>query len=591
MRSLSLHEKIKTLPEQPGCYLMKNASGTIIYVGKAKRLKQRVSQYFTGAHNYKTTKLVQAIEDFDTIVTRTEKEALILEINLIKKHRPHYNIMFMDDKSYPYIKITADRYARLTIARDFRKKDKGARYFGPYPNAQAARTMVNLLNLMYPLRKCTTLPKKVCLYYHLGQCLGPCEFDVSVLDYQELLKEVIAILNGDVKRLRQKLQVEMDSATEALAFEKAKEFRDYLIALEHVMEQQRVSEDNSIDRDYFNVYEADGYISLAVLMVRGGQLIDRHLATQLLVDDPSETLTQFMVQYYEHHQVPKEIYVPVGIDVDLLSDSLGAPCHQPQRGGRKALLDLALTNAQTHHNQHVETIKRASDAQNSALNALKDLLGLKSIDVIELVDNSHTGGSYASSAVVVFKQGQPSKKDYRLYNVKHGADDLKNMQEVMYRRYLRVLKENLPLPQVLLVDGGFQQLKHAHEVLSQLGFEVPMYGLVKDDKHQSAALIKLSGERIELKTHPEVYFVLARMQDEVHRFVLRHHQKRRSKGLTASLLDEVEGMGPKRKRILLRHFKSIEAIKNSSDEALAAFIPMSVVRNLKAHLNDDEGVV
>lgn len=588
---MSLQDKLKTLPSEPGCYLMKNASGTIIYIGKAKSLKSRVTQYFTGAHDYKTTKLVSEIDDFDLLLTQTDKEALLLELNLIKKHRPKYNIMFMDDKSYPYIKITADAYPRLTIARDFRKKDKKAHYFGPFPNAQAARTMVSLLNFMYPLRKCVTMPKKVCLYYHLGQCLGPCEFSVDQALYQGMLDEVTLILKGDVKFLRSKLVQEMNHATEHLAYEKAKEYRDYIQALDHVVDKQNVTEAMSIDRDYFNYYEADGFVSMVVIMVRQGTLIDRHLVTQSLVDDAHESLTQFIMQYYDQQLLPKEIYVPVGLDQDVLQLSLEAKVFIAQRGQHRKMLDLALKNATQQHQQHLSLIKRKAQESDEALDKLKELLQLTSVDTIELIDNSHTGGSYASSAVVVFKQGIASKKDYRLYNVSSRADDLKNMQEVVYRRYLRVLKEQRPLPQLILIDGGYQQVKVAQQTLQQLGFVIPIYGLVKDQRHQSSALISVADERIELYQYPALFFLLARMQDEVHRFVIQHHRKRRSKGLLHSQLDDIEGLGPKRKQALLKQFKTVDALKAASVEELSKWIPQSVVLKLKAHLQQDEDMV
>lgn len=406
---MNLKDKLLTLPMEPGCYIMKDRNGTIIYVGKAKKLKNRVNQYFTGAHDYKTTKLVSQIVDFDTIVTKTEKEALILEINLIKKHRPRFNIMFMDDKSYPYIKITQEKYPRLTVVREA-KKDKKANYYGPFPDASAAHNMASLLNSIYPLRKCITLPKKVCLYYHLGQCLGPCQYKVDDDAYPQMIKEIVQVLKGDDKALRQRLNDQMKQATDKLNYEKAMVYRDFLRSLDHVQDKQTVYQDNRLDRDAFNYYEKDGMLTITALIVRGGQLMDRHLLTQLLVDDASESFENFILQYYESQALPKELIVPANFDATNISSLLEVKVLQPQRGELKKLLDLVLLNAMNHHRQHSTILKKNNEKQDLALNELKSILNLESIDRIELYDNSHTQGQFASSAMVVFINGSPSKR-------------------------------------------------------------------------------------------------------------------------------------------------------------------------------------
>ncbi len=587
---MNLKDKLLTLPMEPGCYIMKDRNGTIIYVGKAKKLKNRVNQYFTGAHDYKTTKLVSQIVDFDTIVTKTEKEALILEINLIKKHRPRFNIMFMDDKSYPYIKITQEKYPKLTVVREM-KKDKKANYYGPFPDATAAHNMASLLNSIYPLRKCVTLPKKVCLYYHLGQCLGPCEFKVEDDVYPQMIKEIVQVLKGDDKALRQRLNDQMKDATEKLNYEKAMVYRDFLRSLDHVQDKQTVYQDNRLDRDAFNYYEKDGMLTITALIVRGGQLMDRHLLTQLLVDDASESFENFILQYYESQALPKELIVPASFDASNISSMLDVKLIQPQRGELKKLLDLVLLNAMNHHRQHSTILKKNNEKHDKSINELKDILKLDSIERIELYDNSHTQGQFASSAMVVFIGGSPSKKDYRLYNLHNGADDVKNMEEVIYRRFLRAIKENQSYPDLILMDGGYTQIQAAKRSMESLDIHVPLYGLVKDDKHTTSALMDQDGNRIELKSYQETFFLLSRMQDEVHRFVLSHHQRRRSKAQTHSILEEIDGIGPKRRLALLKAFKSVQGILDAPQDKLEEVVGKSVAKELKKRIQEKREMV
>lgn len=587
---MNLKDKLMTLPMEPGCYIMKDRNGTIIYVGKAKKLKNRVNQYFTGAHDYKTTKLVSQIVDFDTIVTKTEKEALILEINLIKKHRPRFNIMFMDDKSYPYIKITQEKYPRLSVVREM-KKDKKANYYGPFPDATAAHSMASLLNSIYPLRKCVTLPRKVCLYYHLGQCLGPCQYPVDDDTYPQMIKEITQVLKGDDKALRQRLNDQMKDATEKLNYEKAMIYRDFLRSLDHVQDKQTVYQDNRIDRDAFNYYEKDGMLTITALIVRGGQLMDRHLVTQLLVDDASESFENFILQYYESQALPKELIVPVSFDISNISSLLDVKVLQPQRGELKKLLDLVLWNAMNHHRQHSTILKKNNEKQDNALRELKQILNISSVNRIELYDNSHTQGQFASSAKVVFVDGSPSKKDYRLYNLHNGADDVKNMEEVIYRRFLRAIKEKQTYPDLILMDGGYTQIQAALRSMEALEVQVPLYGLVKDDKHTTSALMDKEGNRIELKDYQETFFLLSRMQDEVHRFVLSHHQKRRSKAQTKSILEDIEGIGPKRRLALLKAFKSVQGILDAPQDKLEELVGKSLAKDLKKRIQEKREMV
>ena len=587
---MSIQDKLASLPMEPGCYIMKDQQGQIIYVGKAKKLKSRVNQYFTGAHDYKTTKLVSKVHDFDIIVTDTEKESLILEINLIKKHRPRFNIMFMDDKSYPYIKITQEKYPRLSVVREL-KKDKKANYYGPFPDASAAYNMASLLNAIYPLRKCRTLPKKVCLYYHLGQCLGPCEFKVDEELYPNMIKEIVQVLKGDDKELRRRLKAEMQKATDALNYEKAIEYRDYLRSLDHINDKQNVNNEQRTDRDAFNYYEKDGVLTIAALIVRGGQLMDRHLVSDILVEDAQESFEQFILQYYDKQMKPKELLLPYGMDTKNLEEILEIKIHQPQRGELRQLMDLVLKNAMNYHRQYGMMIQSNQSKQDKAMTDLKNILKLNDVETIELVDNSHTQGQLATSAVVVFKDGKASKQDYRIYNLHNAADDVRNMEEVIYRRYLRMIKEGKPLPSVLLVDGGFLQIQGTLRSLQMLDIHVPVFGLVKDERHQTSALMDADGERIELKDAVETFYLLTRMQDEVHRFVLSKHQNRRSKAQTYSVLDEIEGVGPKRKQALLKRFKSVKGILEASEDQLIEVVGPTLAKALKQRIQAKQEMV
>jgi len=572
---MNLKDKLNTLPMDPGIYIMKDQKGNIIYVGKAKKLKNRVNQYFIGAHDYKTTKLVSMIVDFDTIVTRTEKEALILEINLIKQHRPRFNIMFMDDKSYPYLKITSEKYPRLKVVRDL-KKDKKATYFGPYPDATAAHQMRNLLNDLYPLRKCEALPKKVCLYYHIGQCLGPCEFEIKPEVYQTMIKEITDILKGNSSVLEQKLLVEMTAATEKQAYEKAAQYRDYLKFLNYVKDPQHVTKEDQRDTDAFAYYEDKGYIAIQGLFLRQGKILDRKFVLHELYQEADEAFIEFILQYYSDRPKPSVLLLPYGLDISWLSGLDDLKIHQPQKGRQKSLMSIVSTNAKQHFEQNFEMMVRKHEDHETALKQLAQLLNLEEVDRIELYDNSHISGHFASGACVVFEHGLPSKKDYRLYDVHSGADDLKNMEEVIYRRYYRMLKEKTKFPSLILVDGGLLQIRAIQKTLESMDVSVPLAGLRKNDKHKTAELLDPLGNVIDLKDNKALYFLLSRMQDEVHRFVIAHHQKRRAKGQVHSILDDVKGLGPTRKKALLKIYKNVALMKAASLEDLEKILPKAV---------------
>lgn len=579
MISETLKSKLITLPMEPGCYMMKNKNNEIIYVGKAKKLKNRVNQYFVGVHNYKTTKLVSEICDFETIVTTSEKEALLLEINLIKKHRPKYNIMFMDDKSYPYIKLSSGKYPTCTVVRDA-KKDRKAHYFGPFPDATAAYQTMKLLNQLYPLRKCKNMPDKVCLYYHLKQCLGPCQFEVSPEEYNQLIEQVTAFLKGDVKDLLKELREKMAQEAEALEFEKAQATLELIHSIEHISDRQSIQVEDRKDRDVFAYYEDKGYIAIQGLLVRSGTLLEREFTVSPLYDEAEDSFVSFLLQYYQNHPYPKEIIIPENIDLELLKELLGDKIIQPQRGYRKKLLEMAKINAKKNCLNQFETLDYQRKRKENCIEELKRLCSLEELDRIEIFDNSHLSGQFTVAGMVVYQNLQFAKGEYRHYKLHTANSDVDSMKEVLYRRYFRALNENSRLPDLLLVDGGITQINAAKEILSSLGLEIPLFGLVKDDKHNTSGLMDKEGRLIEIDRSSEAFFLLTNLQDEVHRFAISYHRKLRSKAQTQSILDEVEGIGVKRKKQLLNHFRSFKKIKEASIEELTEILPSDVAKRL-----------
>lgn len=570
-------DKLAILPALPGCYLMKNAAGDIIYVGKAKLLKNRVRQYFVGAHDYKTQKLVSNIDDFEYIVTGSEKEALLLEINLIKKHTPPYNIMFMDDKTYPYLKLTKERAPVLKVVRN--TKDKKAEYFGPFPDSGAAWQTMRLLNRLYPLRKCRNLPKKACLYYHLHQCLGPCIREVDESVYQQMAQEIRKFLKGDVKDILDQLKSEMEQATEELAFEKAQEKLELIQAIEHVTARQQIDFKDRKDRDVFGYYFDKGYISIQGFFLRGGKMLERTLSITPLYEEADEAFTSFIVQYYQQHPYPQELLLPSDYAITQLSEVLEVKILQPVRGDKKKLVDMVQKNAQNAHLQKFELMERKQNEKEQAMRQLSHLLQ-KEIHRIEIFDNSHISGTFNVSGMVVYKDGEPSKQDYRLFKLGQYISDLDSMKEVVYRRYFRLLKEDGRFPDLLIMDGGYLQVSAAKEILDALEIPLTICGLVKDDHHRTSNLIDSAGNILPVHRDSPLFFLLTRMQDEVHRFAISYHRRVRSKALTKSILDEVEGIGDVRKKEIWKKFKSMKQLKAASVEEIAQVIPQAVAENL-----------
>ena len=567
-----LQAKLATLPLKPGCYLMKDQSGTIIYVGKAKKLKNRVNQYFVGAHDYKTTKMVSKVVDFDYVVTTSEKEALLLEINLIKEHRPEFNIMFMDDASYPYLRLTKEKYPTLRVVRDL-KKHANARYFGPYPDAYAARKTYELLQELFPLRKCKVMPKKVCLYYHLGQCLGPCEYPIDPLAYQKMYEGLVNFLNGDTKEVKKMLVEKRDLASEQLKYEQAKRYQDMLASLDYVTDKQHIDIDSKENVDTFAFYEDKGYISLQGLFMRNGQLLDRMFQLRPLYELPQEALESFVLQYYDNHPLPNLILLPEGYDYEALNENLQRKIKQPQKGKYQKLVSLAQENAKQKLQQEFTAVSDHLLKEEKALAELRSLLNSHPVNVIEMFDNSHISGSNAVAGMIVYREGIADKNSYRRFKVHEGGDDLGNMKEVIYRRYFRLLREHKPLPDVLLVDGGQLQVGAAKEVLNALNItSIALLGAKKDEHHRTAALVNDRDEELPIKADSELFFLITRMQDEVHRFAIEYHRSLRLKQQVHSELDDISGIGPVKKKKLLKGLGSFANIQNASIQQLEGYI-------------------
>ena len=564
----------------PGCYLMKNTEGKVIYVGKARKLKNRVSSYFTGAHNYKTTKLVDHIWDFDYIVTGSEKEALLLEINLIKDYTPEYNIMFMDNTYYPYIELTDETHPRLKIVR--KTKNKKNKYFGPYPDATAARNTFKLLNKLYPLRKCNHVPDKPCLYYSLHQCLGPCINEVDKSQYDEIRKELISFIHGNTKSKIDELTEKMMTASENLQFELAKEYRDLIRSIEYVTAKQNVQFGDYKDRDILGYFIDKGYISIQLFFMREGKLLYHDFNLEPVGEDFEEDLIRFLVTYYQTHPEPYELLIPQDVDLKLLSEILSCHVLQPQRGDKKSLVEMANKNAKEALEKKFLLKEKTDEKTILPIIELSQKLGIDTPHTIELYDNSNIQGAYAVAGMVVYKDGVPSKKDYRKYKIKtvEGPDDYASMKEVIYRRYYRLLMEQKEMADLIIVDGGLGQIKVAKEVIDSLNLSVHICGLSKDDKHSTAMLLDEDGNQVPIDTKSPLFFLLTRMQDEVHRYAISFHRQVRSKSLFSSILDEVEGIGEARKKKLLNHFKSVKKMKEASLEELEAVIPKNTAAKL-----------
>ncbi|HBA0569661.1 TPA: excinuclease ABC subunit UvrC, partial [Enterococcus faecium] len=546
-----IKNKLALLPDQPGCYLMKDKNGTIIYVGKAKILKNRVRSYFTGSHNTKTERLVSEIEDFEYIVTESNIEALLLEINLIKKNDPKYNIMLKDDKTYPFLKITNEKYPRLVITRKV-LKDK-ALYFGPYPDVGAANETKKILDRLFPLRKCKpSQTKEPCLYYHLGQCLCPYYFDVDPKVYTKIVDEVKNFLNGGHEKIESEIHQKMEKAAENMEFEKAAEYRDQIRAIETIMTCQKMTNTDLLDRDVFGYAIDKGWMCVQVFFVRQGKLIERDVSMFPFYNEAEEDFLTYLGQFYQEneHFIPKEVLIPDTIDKPSVEALLATKVLQPKRGEKKKLVELASKNASVALNERFDLIARKQERTIGAVERLGNAMNIPTPIRIESFDNSNIMGTNPVAAMVVFIDGKPARKEYRKYKIKtvNGPDDYASMREVIYRRYSRVIREGLPLPDLILIDGGKGQVDVAKDVLeNQLGIDIPIAGMVKNDKHKTNELLFGTDLAVvPLERNSPEFFLLQRIQDEVHRFAITFHRQLRSKNSFASRLDEIEGLGPKR---------------------------------------------
>ncbi|MFC4022607.1 excinuclease ABC subunit UvrC [Oceanobacillus longus] len=585
--------KLAILPAQPGCYLMKDRHGTIIYVGKSKLLRNRVRSYFRGANDRKTQRLVQEIEDFEYVVTSSEMEALILEMNLIKKYDPKYNVMLKDDKSYPYLKITSERHPRLLITRKV-KKDKG-KYFGPYPNVIAARETKKLLDRLYPLKKCNNPPGRPCLYYHMNQCMACSENPPSITEYQAIVQEITSFLHGGYKEIRNNLKSKMLEASEQLNFERAMEMRDQIQHIDAVMEQQKMTMNDLVDRDIFGYNYDKGWMCIQVFFIRQGKLIERDVTVFPFFDEHEETFISFIGRFYlhENHLKPKQILVPIGTDDELLEQLLEIQVHTPLRGRKKELVELATKNAQIALNEKFQLIERNEERTIQAVEELGEQLNIETPHRIEAFDNSNIQGTDPVSAMIVFEDGKPNKKEYRKYKIRdvQGPDDYETMREVIRRRYSRVLKDKLPMPDLIIVDGGKGQMSSALDVLeNELGLDIPLAGLAKDDKHKTSELLfGMPPIIVPLERQSQVFYLVQRIQDEVHRFAITFHRQLRGKSLFQSELDKIPGIGEKRRKLLLTHFKSVTEIRKAAVSDITKLgIPKNTAEDILAHLNKEE---
>lgn len=587
-----IKSKLELLPNSPGCYIHKDKNGTIIYVGKAKNLRNRVRSYFRGSHDTKTEALVSEIVDFEFIVTESNIEALLLEINLIKENKPKYNIMLKDDKSYPFIKITNERYPRLIITRQV-KKDGGL-YFGPYPDVGAANEIKRLLDRIFPFRKCTNPPSKVCFYYHIGQCMAHtiCKKDEDY--FNSMAQEVSDFLKGQDDKIIDELKSKMALAAQNMEFERAAEYRDLIQAIGTLRTKQRVMAKDLQNRDVFGYYVDKGWMCVQVFFVRQGKLIERDVNLFPYYNDPDEDFLTYVGQFYQEksHLIPNEILIPQDIDEEAVKALVDTKVIKPQRGEKKQLVNLAIKNARVSLEQKFNLLEKSVEKTQGAIENLGRLLQIPTPVRIESFDNSNIMGTSPVSAMVVFVNGKPSKKDYRKYKIKTvvGPDDYASMREVIRRRYGRVQREGLTPPDLIVIDGGQGQVNIAKQVIQEeLGLDIPIAGLQKNDKHQTHELLFGDPlEVVELSRNSQEFFLLQRIQDEVHRFAITFHRQLRSKNSFSSQLDGIEGLGPKRKQNLMKYFKSLTKIKEASvDDIVNVGIPRAVAEAVHRQLNPE----
>ena len=577
-------EELKLVPNKPGCYQMYNKDNDIIYVGKAKDLKKRISSYFNRQVRDKTKVLVSEISHFEYIVTSTELEAFILEINLIKKYKPKYNVLLTDDKSYPYIEYRRYPFPSLRVVRYLKvKKDKDSKLFGPFPNSYAARRVVNLINRIYPLKKCVGMPKQVCLYYHIGECLGYCVMDVPKSKIDEMEQDIIRFLSGNDKIITDKIMERINYHSENMNYEVAKELTEELDYIKIVLDKQKVELKDLENRDVINYYENDSYVSLVIFFIRHGKLLEAHKTIFNHHDNVSESIEEYLALFYENHEIPKEIIISENLNPALLKSFIDTNFVIPKKGDKKSILNLVKENAKIHLESELEKIKIDNKRTIDSNEELRLLLDLPKLIKIESFDNSNLFGNYSVSGMVVFINGKPNKNLYRKYKIEVDSnDDYQMMKEVIYRRYYRVLMEKSELPDLIIVDGGLNQVNAALSTLNDLGLSIRVIGLKKNKYHQTEMIIDgLTKKEIKIDKTSDLFHYLTRIQDETHRFTIYYHRKLRSKGNLASILDEVPGLGAKRKKVILENYPDLKMIKEVNIAELSKLIPSNVAIKLK----------
>lgn len=582
-------EKLALVPNLPGSYQMRNSDGAIIYVGKAKNLHRRLSSYFNRTQTGKTKKMVSEIADFTYIVAGSELEAFVLELNLIKEYNPKYNVLLKDDKSYPYIEYISKPYPRVKVSRylSVRKKDN-KKLFGPYPNAYAARRIVNLLNRIYPLKKCEGTKKDLCLYYHIGECLGYCSKEMDGNKLEEMEREILSFLNGNDKVLVTRLEEKMASYSEALNFEMALEMKKELEYIKIIMDKQKVELHDLVNRDVIGYYFDKGYISVQIFFLRNGKMVGGKSEIIPVVSEALDTIDEYIMNFYSKHEIPKEILIMPDMHGELLESLLSVKFLVPTRGPKKKLVEMAIMNSKINLENELELIKKDEYKTEAANEELKEILGLKSLNRIDLFDNSNLFGNFSVSGMVVFKEGRPSKNDYRKYKVQVDKnDDYHTMKEVVYRRYYRMLLEKSEVPDLIIVDGGINQINACKEVLEELNVKIMVCGLRKNEHHRTNDLIRGDTyEVVELDPMSNVFHYLTRMQDEVHRYTITYHRTIRSKGSISSVLDNISGIGAKRKKMLIKKYGSVAKMREATIEELSELLPEEVAKNLFQFLKD-----
>ncbi len=580
-------EKLSLVPTKPGSYQMKNKDGIIIYVGKAKNLQRRLRSYFTRTLTGKTKLLVDEIDDFEYIVTSSELESLILEITLIKKYDPKYNILLRDDKSYPYIELTNDKYPMVKVVRNVKRKKNKNHLYGPYPNVYAARKTVNMINRIYPLRKCDKLKKELCLYYHIHECLGYCEKNISEDKIEEMKKEIISFLKGDSTIITEKITTEMTKASLNMNYEKALELKTMLEDIETTLRKQKIDLNKNYNFDLVNYYTNNNFTSIELFFIRDGLLFGRHNEIIPSLGDITSEVEEYLIKFYEKTLPPHELLVPNEMNKELLQDYFNVKVTTPQKGKLKSLLDLALENAKEQLELQEETLKHDDEERTKALEELKKLLGLKKLSRMESFDNSHLFGTFYVGGMVVFDDFLPNKDLYRKYKISSEVkDDISAMKEVIYRRYFKTIMEESYTPDLIVMDGGKTQINACKEILESLNLKIPVIGLVKDNHHKTSHIMNENYELLNVSKDSKLFLFLTRIQEEVHRYAISYHRNIKAKGALSSTLELIPGIGEVRKKELLKKYGSLKKIKEASLEDLSEIVGNDVATKLKEYLKE-----